>query len=122
MASVQRLLIIGALIGVSSVGCDKSPADSQQEAVEAQQEANRQINEAQREAAEKTAEVNKDVINSAAEARQEYQEAKQEGSEKIAEANQAVLFAVGGDQRLNKTDGAAAGADEGKTLLAHEGR
>jgi uncharacterized protein YicC (UPF0701 family) len=88
MEKARTLFIVVALLGGSAVGCNRTPADEQNQAVEAQQEANKDIHEANREAAEHTAEVRKDVNEKTGEIRQEYDKAVAEGNEKIAEAKQ----------------------------------
>jgi chromosome segregation ATPase len=87
MDKARSLFIIVALLG-GSAACNRTPAEQQQQAVEAQNEANQKINEAAREANEKTAEVRKDVNEKAAEVRKDYDKVIAEGNEKVAEAKQ----------------------------------
>lgn len=106
MEKARCLFIIVALLGGvgAAAGCNRTPADEQQQAVEAQQEANRDIHEANREATQHTAEVRKDVNEKTAEIRKEYDQAVAEGNEKIAEAKQeARETAAEAQARANET-------------------
>ena len=87
MDKARSLFIIVALLGGAGA-CNRTPAEQQQNAVEAQNEANRKIHEANQEAAEKTAEVRKDVNEKTADTRKEYDKTVAEGNEKIAEIKQ----------------------------------
>ncbi|HKU44485.1 MAG TPA: hypothetical protein VJR89_40270 [Polyangiales bacterium] len=86
MDKARSLFILVALLGGSVTACNRTPADEQRQAVEAQNEANRDIQQANREAAEKTAEVRKDVNEKTADLRKEYDKTVAEGNEKVAEA------------------------------------
>lgn len=89
MDKARSLFILVALIGGAGAGaCNRTPADQQQQAVEAQNQANQKITEANRDATEKTAEVRKDVNEKTAEARKDYDKTVADGNEKIAEAKQ----------------------------------
>jgi hypothetical protein len=105
MEKARCLFIIAALLGVgAAAGCNRTPADEQQQAVEAQQEANREIHEANREATKHTAEVREDVNAKTAEIRKEYDQAVAEGNEKIQEAKQdARETAAEAQARANET-------------------
>jgi uncharacterized phage infection (PIP) family protein YhgE len=87
MNKARSLFILVALLGGAGA-CNRTPAEQQQHAVEAQNEANQHINEVNREAADKTAEVRKDVNDKAAEVRKDYDKLVAEGNEKIAAAKQ----------------------------------
>jgi chromosome segregation ATPase len=97
MDKARSLFIIVALLG-GSAACNRSPAEQQQQAVEAQNEANRKINEAQHEANEKTAEVRKDVNEKAAEVRKDYDKLVAEGNEKVAAAKQDARETAASEQ------------------------
>lgn len=103
MDKARSLFIIVALLGGAGA-CNRTPAEEQQNAVEAQNQANRDIHEANREAAEKTAEVRKDVNEKAAEIRKDYDKVVAEGNEKIAEAKQdARETAANAQAKANET-------------------
>jgi dsDNA-specific endonuclease/ATPase MutS2 len=88
MDKTRGLFILVALLGGAAAGCNRTPADEQKQAVEAQTEANREIQEANRQAAEQTAEVRKDVNEKTAEIRKDYDKTVAEGNEKVQEAQQ----------------------------------
>lgn len=88
MDKTRSLLIIVALLGGAAAGCNRTPAEEQKSAIEAQNEANRDIQEANREASEKTAEIRKDVNEDTAAARKDYDKTVAEGNEKVQEAQQ----------------------------------
>jgi chromosome segregation ATPase len=85
-----------------AVACDKSPADTQQEAVEQQREAvqnyeetraeaNKEANEAQREANQEAMAAQKEANQEIGEAREKVAEEGAEANQKIAEANRDAL-------------------------------
>jgi flagellar biosynthesis GTPase FlhF len=88
MDKTRGLFILVALLGGTAVGCNKTPADQQKEAMEAQNEANQKVQEANHEASEKTAEVRKDVNEHTADMRKDYDKTVADGNQKIQEAQQ----------------------------------
>jgi uncharacterized phage infection (PIP) family protein YhgE len=84
--------------------CNRTPAQEQQHAVEAQTEANREITEAQKEASEKTAEVRKDVNEKATDIKKDYDKVVADGNEKIEQAKQdARETAANAQAKANET-------------------
>lgn len=88
MKKARSLIILAALLTGGLGACNRTPAEQQEKAVEAQNEANGKINDATREANEKVAEVRKDVNEKTADARKDYDKVVADGNEKVEEAKQ----------------------------------
>jgi len=88
MNKARSLIILAALLTGGTGACNRTPAEQQHEAVEAQNEANAKINDATREANEKVADVRKDVNEKTTDARKDYDKVVADGNQKIEEAKQ----------------------------------
>jgi colicin import membrane protein len=84
------MLVIAALVTGSSVGCNKTPQEAQEEGIEAQRKANEQVGAAQEEANAKIAEAKRDEVEAANKARENAAEAQANANEKIRDTNRTV--------------------------------
>jgi colicin import membrane protein len=84
--------VIGALVlGVGATsGCNRSPSEAHNDAVEAQHEADQTAVNAKAEADKKIAEAQKDVQKASDDARKEAAEAQAKANEKIRDANRVI--------------------------------
>lgn len=86
MTKIERV-IVGALLGLCAVGCDGYGSAKQGDAVEAQNQANREIKEEQRQVADKRTEIRNDVTEKTTEISKDYAQAVADGKEDTAKAN-----------------------------------
>jgi F0F1-type ATP synthase membrane subunit b/b' len=89
----QTLLVIGALVSgsVATYGCNRTPSDAHNDAVEAQHEADQKTADAKQEADKKLAEANADAQKALDEARAKAAEAQATANEKIRDANRVIV-------------------------------
>ena len=108
----RTLLLIGTMTaGFAGYGCNKSPAETQNEAIEAQRQADKTAAEAREEADKKNsetmAEANKDVNKANDDAREKAAKARANANDKTREANQELAAKQGdlnqwGEKKLDE--------------------
>src|SRR6185312_9395208 len=88
--TTKTLLVIAALVAPTAMGCNRSPSEAHEDAVEAQNTANAKAEEARQKAADAVNDAKDKAANAVEDARKNAAEAQAEANEKIRAANREI--------------------------------
>jgi ElaB/YqjD/DUF883 family membrane-anchored ribosome-binding protein len=89
--TTKTLLVIAALIAPSAMGCNRTPSDAHEDAVEAQNKANAKAEEARQQAADAVNNAKDKAATAVDDARKAAAQAQADANEKIRAANREIV-------------------------------